>query len=117
VNGNIEVFVSNGSSYQSANTSLPWSASDIPNSSFTNIVITVDGSNIRIFKNSIQIGSDIAQTISQSGTAYDLCIGNNPADSGYFYDGYVSGVLIYDKDLTPAEVLQNYNAQKSRFGL
>jgi hypothetical protein len=117
VSGNMEIYVSNGSSYQSANTSLPWSSSDIPNSSFTNIVITVDGSNIRIFKNSIQIGSDIAQTISQSGTAYDLCVGKNPADSGYFYDGYISDVLVYSKALTPSEVLQNFNVQKNRYGL
>lgn len=117
VGGNIEVWVSDGLSYQSANTSLSWSSSDVPNSSFTNIVITVDGSNIRIFKNSIQIGSDITQTISQSGTAYDLFIGENPADSGYFYEGSISDVLMYSKALSSTEVIQNFNAQKSRYGL
>ena len=48
---------------------------------------------------------------------------NNPIDAignsfGAIFDGDIAPVYIYQgKSLTAAEVLQNYNAQKSRFGL
>jgi hypothetical protein len=35
----------------------------------------------------------------------------------YYFDGNISGINFYDRKLTDAEVLQNYNATKSRFGL
>jgi hypothetical protein len=36
---------------------------------------------------------------------------------GYFYNGNIAIVRVYNRVLSPSEVLQNYNAQKSRFGL
>ena len=37
--------------------------------------------------------------------------------SGYGFDGDIAQVLIYDRVITAAEVLQNYNSLKGRFGL
>lgn len=37
--------------------------------------------------------------------------------NAFYLDGKIAVVLIYNKQLTSNEVLQNYNAQKSRFGL
>ena len=42
-------------------------------------------------------------------------IGRRP--SGAYWSGSVSNLLIYNRALTAAEILQNYNATKSRFGL
>ena len=44
-------------------------------------------------------------------------IGNNPNNVGYLFYGSMAVVKLYKKYLTAAEVTQNYNAQKSRFGL
>jgi len=44
-------------------------------------------------------------------------VGNGPTSSTGYYNGRVSSVKIYNRVLTAAEVLQNYNAQKGRFGL
>jgi hypothetical protein len=115
--GTIEVFVSNGLSLQSAITSLAWSSASIPNNIFTNITTTVDGSLIKIFKNSIQVGSNISQTIQQSGISYDLCVGKNPADSGYYYNGSVAETFVYNRALSSSEILQNFNTTRSRFGV
>jgi hypothetical protein len=115
--GNIEIYVSNGSSLQGAITSLPWSSGSIPNNIFTNITTTVDGSLIKIFKNSIQVGSNISQTIQQSGISYDLCVGKNPADSGYYYNGSVAETFVYNRALSSSEILQNFNTTRSRFGV
>jgi hypothetical protein len=44
-------------------------------------------------------------------------IGNNPNDSYYNLYGNIGLARIYRKYFTATEVLQNYNSQKSRFGL
>ena len=49
-------------------------------------------------------------------TTADFNIGYAPARIGP-YNGNISSTRVYNKSLTAAEVLQNYNAQKSRFGL
>jgi hypothetical protein len=36
---------------------------------------------------------------------------------GYYYNGNIGTVKVYNRALSAAEVAQNYNAQKSRFGL
>jgi hypothetical protein len=60
------------------------------------------------------------KTISYS---YDspVLIGGELADagsvSGQYWPGYIGPVKIYNKGLSATEVLQNYNALKSRFGL
>jgi hypothetical protein len=36
---------------------------------------------------------------------------------GYYYDGFIANVRIYNRALSASEILQNYNATKSRFGL
>jgi hypothetical protein len=44
-------------------------------------------------------------------------IGNNPNDQYYNLYGSIASVKIYKKYLTAQEVQQNFNSQKSRFGL
>ena len=46
----------------------------------------------------------------------NLLIGNS-VDLSFPFNGSISNVLIYNRALSASEVLQNYNAQKSRFGL
>ena len=41
----------------------------------------------------------------------------NPATSGRYFKGSVHNVKIYNRALTSSEILQNYDAQKSRFNL
>ena len=47
--------------------------------------------------------------------AEDIRVGYGYA--GVMEDGYISKVLAYDKELTDAEILQNFNAMKARFHL
>ncbi len=49
-------------------------------------------------------------------TTTDFNIGYAPARIGPF-NGNISSTRVYNKSLTAAEVTQNFNAQKSRFGL
>ena len=49
-------------------------------------------------------------------TTTDFVTGHAPSRIGPF-NGDISSTRVYNKSLTAAEVAQNYNAQKSRFGL
>jgi len=44
-------------------------------------------------------------------------IANNPNDVTYKLSGSIALTRIYNKALTQAEVIQNYNATKTRFNL
>ena len=46
-----------------------------------------------------------------------LTLGCYGAGGGWFLNGEISNLSIYNRLLSPAEVLHNYNALKSRFGL
>jgi hypothetical protein len=48
-------------------------------------------------------------------TAHNIFAGGNRP--GYYLDGRISTIKIYNKVLTAAEALQNYNATKDRYGL
>ena len=44
-------------------------------------------------------------------------IGRDADHNGSYFNGRIAIVQAYNRALTAAEVLQNYNALKSRFGL
>lgn len=52
-----------------------------------------------------------------SGSANLLVGGLRNNLAGYNFDGSISMILAYNRALTPAEILQNYNAVKGRFQL
>jgi hypothetical protein len=54
-------------------------------------------------------------TVSVSNIQGGLTLGRN--NTSRYTNGKIANCLIYDKALTAAQVLQNYNAQKTRFGL
>jgi hypothetical protein len=77
--------------------------------------ITYDGSAVRIYRNSVLEGSQ-----STTGTAdwtNGLRIGYWAGGGSYWYQGAISIVSMYNKALTQAEISQNFNALRGRFGL
>jgi hypothetical protein len=46
-----------------------------------------------------------------------ISIGSELEGGGYYFIGNIAQTQIYNRVLTPAEVLQNYNATKGRFGI
>lgn len=85
-----------------------------PTNTWLNIVMTLNGSTIKIYENGSEIGSG-TQTISPGSNSTPVYVG---ADVNLqCFPGYVSVARLYGRALSSAEVLQNYNAQKSRYGL
>jgi hypothetical protein len=74
-------------------------------------------STMRTYKNAVLTNSATAPAGSVSNASVNLNIGRSPESSVLYWDGNIPIVRIYNRVLTAAEVLQNYNATKTRFGL
>ena len=68
------------------------------------------------YKNGVEIISgSISGTVTQTDNVSKLTIGGPNNSTCCRFDGKIGGILVYNQALTAAEVLQNFNAQKSRF--
>jgi len=72
------------------------------------------------YTNGVQTASGVFSG-TQGNYGYEFMIGDGNNGTGtsvwYPFQGRVSNVKVYNRTLTAAEVQQNYNATKSRFGL
>jgi len=81
-----------------------------------NLVYTQDGTTIRIYVNGVEIDSVASTVWTGHLSATPVCkIGYSVWASSYL-NGALAGVRVYNRPLTYAEIQQNYNAFKSRFG-
>jgi hypothetical protein len=81
-----------------------------------NVVLTRIGSTVTLYANNTVITSATNSTSLGTITG-NFNIGIDGNNSSEPFSGNISSVLIYkNKGLTATEVLQNYNATKSRFG-
>jgi hypothetical protein len=81
------------------------------------ITVVKNGSNStkELFINSISESTGTSGTSTLTANP-NIAIGGNTLDSKYF-SGKIAQVQIYNRALSAQEVLQNYNATKSRFNL
>jgi len=76
----------------------------------------IDGTNRILYIDGSQKNSSTGGIQSVSNNTAIATIGGF-ATSNITFNGNISSARFYRKSLTPSEVLQNYNAQKGRFGL
>jgi len=92
-----------------------------------NLVTTYNGSKlesgIKIYMNGVRV-DDTTDSVGTypglSRTTTPFCFGtdwNVYPNQGNKLSGFYGNTVVYRRELTASEVLQNYNAQKSRFGL
>ena len=82
---------------------------------WSNIVITLNGTTGIMYMNGASIQSNsISSTPDDLGNTGNNWIGKSQFSDPY-YTGNISNVTIYNKALSATEVLQNYNATKTRF--
>ena len=115
-NGN-RIFVSNSGQIfaRIGGTNVPISANSAVTTSggWFSIVVTWTGSFYACYINNSSSGSGASNTGYISDFKY---IGNYGSDNGRF-DGQIAYLRLYDRVLSSNELTENYNAQKSRFGL
>jgi len=101
-------FWTNGSTLPST------TVSTIGNPIWCNIVGTINSISKNIYFNGIINSSTVGSVVGIDNN--DVYIGNSPVLNNPFI-GNIANIQIYNRALSADEVLQNYNAQKSRFGL
>jgi len=93
-----------------------WNGS-IPNNQWSHLLGTYDGTTSRAYLNGVQIDS-WAQTGTITDATYVVgTYGGALTDGVHNFNGQIAIARIYNKALSASEVLQNFNAQRKRFGV
>lgn len=116
-NSKVRFFLISGAGYLSV-----LSTTSLSIGTWYNLIVTYDGSN-NINGLNIYINSSIDNTVVQSNIPLttSMQVPDRPLEIGRlsnnsrYVNGKVSNLSIYNKELSPSEVLQNYNALKYRF--
>ena len=88
-------------------------------STWYQVVGTYTSGDRRLYINGAQVNSN-ATTGLLSTNASGMSIGaygGSLGAKGYYYNGNIAIVRVYGRNLSTAEVLQNFNANRSRFGI
>lgn len=85
----------------------------LPTNQWTHIAVLRNNTSVSWYKNGTIIGSS---TLNSSASNVVKSIGGYNA-GGFYLNGNISSVEIYNRALSASEVLQNYNATKGRFGI
>jgi hypothetical protein len=86
-------------------------------SAWNHIVCTYNGSSKVIYVNGAQIASVAASGTLQTGQTNQYIGKYGNAGDNYPFNGRIAQSRVYNIALSAAQVLQNYNATKGRFGL
>ena len=93
-------------------TSIP--ESPISANTWFNAVCIADGIKAKLYINNIEVGSISAAGTYTGYNVPNILIGGNSTAIGYMYQK-LNDIFIYNRALTANEVLQNYNATKSKY--
>lgn len=85
-----------------------------PSNTYLHAVITIEGSTVRLYENGTQINSG-SQTSSPGSNSTNVLIGRDT--NALSFPGRVAITRAYNKTLSASEVLQNFNANRRRFGI
>ncbi len=91
--------------------------SNLSTNTWYQITITYDGVGPKIYLNGSLNVSANNSGVLKTTDGDNLKIGGYGGNPGLPVNGFSNGLLVYNRALSASEVLQNYNAQKSRFGL
>lgn len=84
---------------------------------WVNLVATYNGSIMITYVNGVQSATTFNQTGNLSTSTLPYLIGRYSSPTEYRYAGRFAQTLVYNRALSATEILQNYNATKTRFGL
>ena len=91
---------------------------NIPRFAWSYIVGTYDGTRMKAYLNGTLVyDTALTGTISGSGNWTVGCYQPLPTDGTHNFDGLISSAKIYNRALTAAEIQQNFNSLRGRFGI
>jgi hypothetical protein len=102
-----------------AGTAWFWNCATVmPQNVWKHLVITKQASNVKIYANGILILSESNAPLNVTPITPDSHIAASSHNTAEVWPGNISTYRVYNgKALTPTEILQNYNATKSRYNL
>ena len=93
-----------------------WNGS-IPNNQWSYLAGTYDGSTMKAYLNGVEIYSASQTGTIPDGTYVVGTYGGALTDGVHNFNGHIGIARIYNRGLTEAELLQNYNNGRTRFGV
>lgn len=84
---------------------------------WNNIILRRQSNTVSGFVNNVQIGTPFTMSTDIDLANTTLFLMRSQHTTGQFVDGKIATFSIYNRALSDDEILQNYNAQKTRFGL
>lgn len=106
----------NGSGYQLHFSAGSWGLSDVlslTTGQWYIFAASQDANTIRYYVNGVLVGTTTGTSVQQFQSSTNEFLGN--ADN--YWLGEINTALIYKRGLSTAEILENFNTLKSRFGL
>ena len=79
------------------------------------VAITRNGTSVRIYVNGVDTTTSAGNHINPASSSENFRLAVYAAS--IYMNGKISNFASYNRALTPTEILQNYNATKTRFGL
>ena len=96
---------------------LSWFDTGIPVSSgiWYHVAMTISGTSLKVYLNGLQVYTTTTSNPNQP-TLYTN-VGRNDYTAARYFNGKIPIARVYTSALTAQQILQNYNAQKGRFGV
>ena len=107
------VFLGNGSTW--TGTPSITSSSTVTVNVWYNITFTCDGTISTLYLNGVVVGTS-AHIPSGFGSSFFIGHLTDGVSSSEYFKGNFANFLLYTTSLTSNQIVQNYNAQKYRFG-
>lgn len=92
------------------------SSTNIQNNTWYNVVMQYNGVNTQVYLNGTLEGNSPSNAVGSAGNGF-TSIGRAGAVNALFMNGNISVVQVYNRGLSQAEITQNFDALKSRYGL
>ena len=113
--GNITGIIQNGGVYKSISTPVPTAIG------WYNYVFTWGNGYLNLYQNGVSVATPIASSIIAQTLSTTVNIGGyvfgGAGGNANTFNGKIPFVTLYNREITPAEVLTNFNAVKTRYGL
>tara|TARA_R110000868_G_scaffold56067_4_gene173837 strand:- start:444 stop:1136 length:693 start_codon:yes stop_codon:yes gene_type:complete len=109
-NSQLEFFIGNGTGVNT----VRYNTEAIVQDRWYNIMASYNETLLRLYVNGIFVNNAVCSTISYSVNAFNVA---RSVQFGRYLNGSVSSAQLYNTVLNDIEIFQNFNAQRSRFGI
>jgi hypothetical protein len=89
----------------------------ITNGTYAHFAATADGTNIKLYKNGVEIATVASAGLPSNATRTINYIGRSNWVGDSYFSGNIDSVRLYNRSLTATEINQNYRAIAARYGI